>query len=459
MSSTSALLSRIGTSVHESSRAKHRRHDRRRGRPVGGGGGGGGGIPSAPPQPRDPPRGARGAAALLASICLLGGGRAVLLRLGVVVGPVGAASAPPASGAAGASVGRYGQPRRKKVNRLGGAPVLEDVYGGGRNVTVVFESDPSKPVAFLGRGVELPEVLGRLANVLDPALPGSDVAVFWHLPRSGGATFKAVASECLGLTVASDRGSLLGAPEGALGVVTDHLGGRYVNVDANSPGGLERAQRLGLASFRPLDLIFSSYLMEAAALFEGTPSRGRVVALLRHPIERASSLYYQMATDPEGRAELAMNGIDSLELYASSGLAENNWMTRFLSGKMSGDLTTEDEAVAREVLRTKVLVGRLDRKEESLWRFARYLGWDLEGGPVGVGVGVGAGAGGHPYRPAGEGCADRIVGWGWEGKISHPTVVEGSDVWMELWRHNTFDVRVYDWAAGELWNYQGLQFA
>jgi len=53
---------------------------------------------------------------------------------------------------------------------------------------------------------------------------------------------------------------------------------------------------------------------------------------------------------------------DTIDLYAKSSMVENNWMTRFLTGKMGGELTPDDEALAREVLRTKTIVGLLSKK-------------------------------------------------------------------------------------------------
>ena len=43
-------------------------------------------------------------------------------------------------------------------------------------------------------------------------------------------------------------------------------------------------------------------------------------------------------------------------------------MTRFLSNALSGELTPEHEAIAKEVLRTKCLIGLLRDKTETLRR-------------------------------------------------------------------------------------------
>jgi hypothetical protein len=45
-----------------------------------------------------------------------------------------------------------------------------------------------------------------------------------------------------------------------------------------------------------------------------------------------------------------------------------SWMTRFLSNTLSGELTPEHEAIAKEVLRAKCLVGMLRDKAETMRR-------------------------------------------------------------------------------------------
>lgn len=71
----------------------------------------------------------------------------------------------------------------------------------------------------------------------------------------------------------------------------------------------------------------------------------------------------------------------SLEEYAKSPHAENNWMVQFLSGKMEGEVQTEDLAVMKEVLRTRFIVGLLEYKHASMARFDQYFNWKYDPHP------------------------------------------------------------------------------
>ena len=339
--------------------------------------------------------------------------------------------------------------RRKRIRDGSGFNTKRDAFtqtsalGWEQNNTMTLESDPSKPTMYLGRSVPIPAALVNLADTSNEVTE-NDIPLYWHIPRSGGATMKTIASQCLGLTIASERG-VIGTTKENIGntlmVVADDKGQKYVNVDTTSPFGLERSKALHLAKFRPLDLVVSPYLQEVSQLFDSS-NRGRAFALLRHPIDRGASLYYRMLQDKKLQIELARFGLDSLDKYARSDLAENNWLTRYLSGKINGELTVQDEAVAREVLRTKVMVGLLEKKEESFHRFVHLLGWNavLES-----------------QGEWGERCVERLLGWGWEGKVNHPRVREGSSEWKALWDQNTFDVRLYEYAQ-ELYELQGSMF-
>ena len=75
-------------------------------------------------------------------------------------------------------------------------------------------------------------------------------------------------------------------------------------------------------------------------------------------------------------------------------------MARFLTNRMIGEVTPQDEAIAKEVLRTKVLVGMLSNKTESLRRFRLYFGWD------------------HKVRELAKlgDCEEKLLHWGWPQK-------------------------------------------
>ncbi|EJK76414.1 hypothetical protein THAOC_01822, partial [Thalassiosira oceanica] len=65
----------------------------------------------------------------------------------------------------------------------------------------------------------------------------------------------------------------------------------------------------------------------------------------------------------------------SIEDYAQGNGIENNWMCRFIANRMTGELTKDDLEEAKEILRTKFLVGFVDDLDESLHRIMKYAGW------------------------------------------------------------------------------------
>ena len=273
-----------------------------------------------------------------------------------------------------------------------------------------------------GNPVRLPTKLMDLADITSPYNPKQEVALFWHIPRSGGTTLKDLAAFCYDLTQASEVGVAIGTPatdKASLKRVTDvETGAKFLNIDTTSPEGLEQAKGLEVASFKELDLVSTPYLYHAVDGLFNAVHRGRMLTMLRHPVGRAVSMFYFWRERPEYTGEL------NLETFAKSSMVENNWMTRFLSNKMAGELTMDDEAVAKEILRTKALIGLLERKHESLRRFQLFFDWNA----------------------ADEECDEKLLNWGWSGKNHYSPVQEGSEVWGLLMEQNTFDMRLYDYA-------------
>merc|ERR1719458_1821494 len=104
--------------------------------------------------------------------------------------------------------------------------------------------------------------------------------------------------------------------------------------------------------------------------------------MFRHPIERTVSMlnYIKYAEwEPSYMDEFkTMTLID----YAKSPYVENNFYTRVLSDKMDGSLTEDHLAIATYNLRKKVVVGLLDKLDESVDRFETYFGWKYSFNPT-----------------------------------------------------------------------------
>lgn len=320
------------------------------------------------------------------------------------------------------------------------------------NGTDKSESDPPLPLSMEalfeemskpntdknGNAIRVPSQLANLADLNAPLDKNKEVPILWHIPRSGGSNFKQIASFCYDLTVASEVGPKVdpvAATQNILTVVVDaDSGAKFLNVDTNSLDGLERAKKLHVASYPGLGLIATPYIYLASDALFNAVNRGRLIVMFRHPIDRAVSMYYYL------RDKTGINGAqigDTLELYAKSAAVENNWMTRFLTNKLGGELTPDDEATAKEVLRTKCLVGLLSRKAESMRRFKAYFDW-------------------KPLDTSQENleCEEKHLHWGWTGKNRHERIEVGSDTWNLLKEQNSFDIRVYEYAV-KLFELQG----
>lgn len=116
-------------------------------------------------------------------------------------------------------------------------------------------------------------------------------------------------------------------------------------------------------------------------------------------------------------------------------------MTRFLSNTLSGELTPEHEAIAKEVLRTKCLIGLLHSKTETMRRLQQLFNIQAKNAPT-------------QLR---DECQEKLLYWDWPGKNRHELVAKGSEAWNVLYKQNTFDVRLYEYAE-ELFVAQGKLF-
>lgn len=213
-----------------------------------------------------------------------------------------------------------------------------------------------------------------------------------------------------------------------------------MNVDTSTHQGIARAKNLNLVSSGLADVVISPLLHEASTLFTPT-RRGRMFTVVRHPVERAASLFYfiqetqwrQPGTRNDQFAEI------SIEEFYKKQFAENNWMTRFLTNELTkGELTENDLNIAKEVLRQKCLVGLLEEKGESFDRVLKFFGW-------------------RPKNEEEQNCLQKKLEWSWPMKHKHPTIEEDSRAWRFIMAANKFDMKLYDYAK-DLFAQQGQLF-
>ena len=290
--------------------------------------------------------------------------------------------------------------------------------------------------------IQLPDQLTNLVNIFsEPYTPQLNKLFLWHIPRSGSTTITRIASYCLGLTIASQQGksevaSMAGTEnekdDGSITAINELRinegpdGVKFANVDMSNPQGIEHAKTLNVGSSPSIDLISSAYLWDLASIFD-VQHQGYMIAMIRHPIERAVSLYYSMKNNKQ--YEEQVGSLSSVEQYAKSSLVENNWMTRFLSNTLSGELAPEHVEIAKEVLRTKCLIGLLRDKTETMRRLDVFFNLRaIE----------------HTQRR--EECQEKLLYWDWPNKNRHDLIEKGSTAWDELYKHNMYDMQLYEYA-------------
>ena len=69
---------------------------------------------------------------------------------------------------------------------------------------------------------------------------------------------------------------------------------RYVNVDTTTRIGIERARKLGLVSSNLADLIITSDPVYAIENLYSKDERGRVLLMMRQPVDRLVSKFYYL---------------------------------------------------------------------------------------------------------------------------------------------------------------------
>lgn len=215
--------------------------------------------------------------------------------------------------------------------------------------------------------------------------------------------------------------------------VTWNEGMSFVNVDTSTPHGISRAKSLNLARSGLADVIITPLVYEMADIFDGQ-FQGRLFTMIRHPIDRAVSMFYylQHATW-ESTYDPSLASM-TLEEYAKSGKAEENWMTRILVNKKSEPLGPNDVVLAREILRQKFVIGLLSRTDESMKRFANYFGWNIN-------------------TPEKHNCVNQMLSNG-INKHNHPAIDRGGEAWNRLTENNRYDLELYMYAV-QLFEEQG----
>lgn len=298
-------------------------------------------------------------------------------------------------------------------------PILKEENAPVDTLEKFDKADPEKYMSL--------SVQAGLAEIYTKDPSHKDTPLLWYIPRSGGGMVKNILSNCKDLVVASEVGATQrkeGEPVPKLEIVTiyDH---KYVNVDTTTISGISEAKALGLAESGMAQLIVSPRLQAASGLFSSS-HRGRTFAMIRHPIERAASMFYFLKSH-KVPAIVDM----SLDDYSKSKHVENNWMVRMLTDHMSGEVGEVEFELAKKVLKEKVLIGLLEQKEESLRRFEFYFGWKYT-----------------ENTKKQTACRTRfLVGDYRTNESAKGKVKEGTQAWSLLIWQNKLDMKLYKYAT------------
>lgn len=209
-------------------------------------------------------------------------------------------------------------------------------------------------------------------------------------------------------------------------------------VDTTTAKGITRAINMKLIESRMADVIFTPLLHDSSQLFNNTANhKGRVFGLFRHPVERAVSLFHYLKKATwEPTFSERLKKIESIEDYAISEFAEDNWMVRFLTNKMTQMLTQDDLNVAKEILRRKVIVGLVLDVRGAVERYFSYFGWDY-----------------NTLNPEQQNCLNKYLATG-SNQNAHDIVEEGTMGWRILRANNLLDLELYDYVL-QLYEEQG----
>lgn len=226
---------------------------------------------------------------------------------------------------------------------------------------------------------ELEQHLDNISKYLKWNLPykhDRDVPFYWAIPLSGSSLADQVLGRCYRLVQAADQATHMKGHEDdkILNVLTEPSGQLYVNVDMGSLSGINRAKRLHLVTSNVPDLIRSSFFYETAILFQDTAKYGKCFTMIRDPVDRAVDVFRKLKVSSTNPVFQSM----TLEEYVKSTFIEDNWMVRFLSNEMDGELEKRHLELAQHVLGRKCLVGLTEHFEESIGRFTKYFGWSAK---------------------------------------------------------------------------------
>merc|ERR1719253_2049997 len=234
-----------------------------------------------------------------------------------------------------------------------------------------------------GPSTLLPWAEHHLVDVTDRPDPEAETALFWHIPKSGGTTAKRL-YQCMGQTLAHRVGAdpKFGHDKESDIVVFEphgHKDWKVVNVDTTIKAGIIRAKKLGLVQSHTTDLIFTMEPNFAGQQLYDEENKGRFLALFRHPVDRALSMFFYLQTATWERTYRPEWANMTVMEWAALDHMETDYVVHKMVGKPFGEKVDEmDLIIAKELVRQRFIVGVMVEMNESIRRFNIVLGVDEE---------------------------------------------------------------------------------
>ena len=289
------------------------------------------------------------------------------------------------------------------------------------------------------------------------------VPVFWNVPRSGGFTVMQIMGECAGLVQTGNTAVASSHIDDLVSSVKEIIifrqyffqnsfifrlylkiipqkievieteVGSYVNVDTTTQQGIEQAGNMGLLSSSSFDSISTPLLYELSRLFQYDEFKiGKIFTFLREPISRVVSFHQYMKDATWEKNYDPSIAAMTIETYANIGedRPEFNWMTKNLVNKAdtTNSLTLDDLHLAKEVMRSKILIGLMEQKDDSLKRFEKNFDWDFTSNDS-------------------EQCISLKKSWdSYNDEHAEQGLNPGTPIYDSLKKSNIYDVDLYEYA-------------
>lgn len=185
---------------------------------------------------------------------------------------------------------------------------------------------------------------------------------------------------------------------------------KVVNVDVTTHKGIANAIQLGFLtqeSQPKTDFVSSSLFHVVSMKLFSKENKARMFALFRHPVERAVSKFcesFALAAAliclpiPLPRTNITIFDLSpsdylskasweptydetwanmTLEEWATNDRGENNWLVHHLAGKKHFEtVDRNDLEMAKEMIKSKFIIGMMNEFDESVHRFNLLLGVD-----------------------------------------------------------------------------------